>query len=102
MLVKLDAYLENNNQYIEQKETKIDKWRQHLGKAVSNEKRYEASIHLFEEYKSYKYDSAYTYAHQSLLLAQQLQNQGYVVEANYAIAFCLLSSGLFKVHSSRC
>lgn len=96
MLAKLDTYLKNNNQYIEQKETKIDKWRQHLGKAVSNEKRYEASIHLFEEYKSYKYDSAYAYAHQSLQLAQQLQNQGYIVEANSAIAFCLLSSGLFK------
>lgn len=96
MLVQLDTYLKNNNKFIEQKEAKIEEWRQHLGKAVSNEKRYEASIHLFEEYKSFKYDSAYTYAHQSLQLAQQLQNQGYVVEANSAIVFCLLSSGLFK------
>ena len=96
MLIRLDSYLEDNNRYIEQKEKQINLWRQNLGKAVSKEKCYEASIHLFEEYKSYKYDSAYTYAHQSLQLAQQLQNQGYMVEANSAIAFCLLSSGLFK------
>lgn len=96
MLIQLDTYLKESDQYTEQKEKRIAMWRQHLGKAVSKEKRYEGSIHLFEEYKSYKYDSAYAYAHQSLQLAQQLQVPGYVAEAKGAIAFCLLSSGLFK------
>ena len=71
-------------------EKQIAEWRQKLGEAVSDEKRYEASIHLFDEYKSYKYDSAYTYANRSLHLAEKLHNRGYVAEANGGIVFCLL------------
>ena len=96
MLVQLDIHLENSHKYVELKEKKIAAWRRELKKSVSDEKRYEAAIHLFDEYKSYKYDSAYTYAHQSLQLTQKLQNKGYVAESNCAITFCLLSSGLFK------
>ncbi len=96
MLVKLDTYLENSRRYIKQKETQINACRKKLTTASSDEKRYEASIGLFEEYKSYKYDSAYSYAHLSLQLAERLQHQGYMAESNCAIAFCLVSSGLFK------
>lgn len=96
MLVKLDNYLENSKQYTDQKEKQISEWRLQLGKAVSDEKRYEACIHLFNEYKSYKYDSAYAYANKCLHLAEKLHNRGYVAEANDGIVFCLLSSGLFK------
>lgn len=96
MLVQLDTHLANSKQYIDRKEKQIAEWRRKLGEAVSDEKRYEASIHLFDEYKSYKYDSAYTYANRSLHLAEKLHNRGYVAEANGGIVFCLLSSGLFK------
>ena len=96
MLVQLDTHLANSKQYIDRKEKQIAEWRRKLGEAVSDEKRYEASIHLFDEYKSYKYDSAYIYANRSLHLAEKLHNRGYVAEANGGIVFCLLSSGLFK------
>lgn len=96
MLAQLDHYLMKSSDYVDKKESRIAEWRRVLEKAVSDEKRYEASIHLFEEYKSYKYDSAYSYAHHSLQLAQRLQNSGYIAESNGAIVFCLLSSGLFK------
>lgn len=96
MLVQLDTHLANSKQYIDRKEKQIAEWRRKLGEAVSDEKRYEASIHLFDEYKSYKYDSAYIYANRSLHLAEKLHNRGYVAEANGGIVFCLLPSGLFK------
>lgn len=96
MLISLDSYLENSKQYADQKEKQISEWRLQLGQAVSDEKRYEACTHLFNEYKSYKYDSAYAYANKSLHLAEKLHNRGYVAEANGNIVFCLLSSGLFK------
>lgn len=96
LLIQLDQYLEKSTEYVDKKEARIAEWRRVLGKSVSDEKRYEASIHLFEEYKSYKYDSAYSYAHHSLQLAERLQNPGYIAESNGAIVFCLLSSGLFK------
>ena len=89
LLIQLDQYLEKSTEYVDKKEARIAEWRRVLGKSVSDEKRYEASIHLFEEYKSYKYDSAYSYAHHSLQLAERLQNPGYIAESNGAIVFCL-------------
>ena len=96
LLCLLDAYLQESHEYVNRKEERIGEWRQRLACSLADEKRYEATIHLFEEYKSYKYDSAYSYAQQSLALAEKLQNVGYVVESKCAIAFCLVSSGLFK------
>lgn len=96
MLIRLDTYLKDSELYVGQKEKQIAEWRQQLYEAVSDEKRYDACIHLFDEYKSYKYDSAYAYANKSLELAGKLHNRGYVAEANGRIVFCLLSSGLFK------
>lgn len=96
MLVRLDKCLEESKQYVDRKEKQIAGWRLELGNAVSDEKQYEACIHLFNEYKSYKYDSAYAYANKCLHLAEKLNNRGYVAEANGGIVFCLLSSGLFK------
>ncbi len=96
MLGRLDNFLEHKNLYVEQKEQTIAGWRRQLKQAVSDEKRYEACMHLFDEYKSYKYDSAYVYANKCLILANNLDNSGYVAEAKSGIVFCLLSSGLFK------
>lgn len=96
MLVQLDTYLDNNKLYIEKKEKQISKCRQQLHSSTNDQQRYNASIELFYEYKSYKYDSAYSYANKSLHLAQKLNNHRYIVEANRGIVFCLLSSGLFK------
>ena len=96
MLIKLDEYLLHQNDYEQQKKKQINKWDSIYISSISDEKRYEASINLFNEYKSYKYDSAYYYSHHALQLAQKLQNKGYIVESNNAIVFCLMSSGLFK------
>lgn len=96
LLLQLDACLEESSRYVEQKEARIAEERTRLRQARSDTARYAACMSLFEEYKSYKYDSAYSYANRSLELARRLRHRGYVTEANCGIAFCLLSSGLFK------
>lgn len=96
VLNQLDYYLDNSQQFIDNKERIIKQWRTEYNCSTSGERRYEASIRLFDEYKSYKYDSAYTYAYRSLQLAERLDNKGYIAEAKNAIVFCLFSSGLFK------
>ncbi|KAA6312940.1 hypothetical protein EZS27_036208, partial [termite gut metagenome] len=96
LFIQLDYYIDRNNVYILQKEDKIKTVRQNLFTATNDHQRFMACHNLCEEYKSYKYDSAYVYANKSLDAAFRLNNQAYIAKANESIAFCLLSSGLFK------
>ena len=97
MFVELDKYIARSSYYMNLKETKIHKIKNELH-ATSNVS-YEQLHHyanLFEEYKSYKYDSAYVYAIKTLEIAHKLNNPEKIVEAKVRLVFCFLSSGLFK------
>lgn len=95
-LKQLDVCLQNKAEYDKVKEKEILKHRNALNKARSAETRYKACIKLYDEYKSYMYDSAYAYATRSVAIAHQLKNVNYQVEADCAVTFCLLSAGLYK------
>ena len=58
--------------------------------------RYGTTRALFEEYKSYKYDSAFAYATRMGELAARLESPDSRVEAGCATVFCLISAGLYK------
>lgn len=51
---------------------------------------------LFEEYRSYVYDSAYVYVKQLLDIATSLDDKDKIVSSKTKLGFCYLSSGLFK------
>ena len=51
---------------------------------------------LYEEYQSYKYDSAYAYAREMARLAAAAELPDARVEAGCATTFCLISAGLYK------
>lgn len=96
ILRALDLHLEKSATYIEKKENKIHELRNATHSQQNEETLYRNYIALFEEYKSYKYDSAYYYANKSLLLAEKMKNRTFVIIAKTKLAFCLASSGLFK------
>lgn len=96
LLHQLDMYIENSHRYTEQKEAQIADLRKQLSHVQDSNTLYRLNIDLFNEYKSYKYDSAFHYAFHSLRIAQKLNHKRYEVEAYNSIVFCLLSSGLFK------
>lgn len=58
--------------------------------------RFNGYSQLFEAYKVFNYDSAFTYARQLQATAQQLGDPGRITFARLKLDFCLLSSGLFK------
>ena len=97
MFVVLDKFITQSNYYMNLKETKIHKIMNEL--SASSNASYEQLDHyaaLFEEYKSYKYDSAYVYAIKTLDIANKLNNPDKIIEAKVRLVFCFLSSGLFK------
>jgi type II secretory pathway pseudopilin PulG len=51
---------------------------------------------LYEAYKVYNYDSAYTYALRLTEIANHLENANYQAAAKLRLSFILLSGGLFK------
>lgn len=96
VLKKLDEYIAKKDYYIEQKETKISGLKKNLLTETNGTQRLNYYNELFNEYKSYKYDSAYVYAHKCLEIATSMNNPSHIIEAKEHIAFCYLSSGLFK------
>lgn len=98
ILKELDNCIENQKDYIAIKERKIDSLKNILRNTpVENtEQRYDLYLSIFDEYKSYKYDSAYVYTNKGILLSVETNNKNKLVQFKQNLAFCYLSSGLFK------
>ncbi|MBS1660750.1 MAG: tetratricopeptide repeat protein, partial [Bacteroidetes bacterium] len=58
--------------------------------------RFDATLCLYESYKVFNYDSAFTYARQLQELARQLGDPNRITYARVKMGFCLLSAGMFK------
>lgn len=95
-LLQLDECLKSKPEYDKAKEKSISKCKDTLHKARSLSTKYHACIRLYDEYKSYQYDSAYAYANRSQVFARRLNNADYQLESECAMVFCLLSAGLYK------
>jgi len=96
-LKELDNYIEKRDDYAKEKEKRISLLKNDLNIYNANEIQ-KLNIYnlLFDEYKSYKYDSAYVYAQKCLDVATQLNDKQKIANAKEHIAFCYLSAGLFK------
>ncbi|WP_117381111.1 DUF6377 domain-containing protein [Mucilaginibacter terrenus] len=58
--------------------------------------QFEVCNKLYDEYKSYQYDSAYVYANKLLSLSQSLHDKSKEDFSKIKMGFILLSSGMFK------
>ncbi|MFD2720984.1 DUF6377 domain-containing protein [Hymenobacter monticola] len=63
---------------------------------ASDNARFDLGVRIYEEYKAFKYDSAFAYCQRITQLAAQLRNPEKIELAKLKLAFVLLSSGLFK------
>ena len=95
-LDELDAELAKKAEYDARKEARIGQLRGRLRSALDDRERYAVTRELYEEYQSYKYDSAYAYAQEMARLAAAADFPDARVEAGCATTFCLLSAGLYK------
>lgn len=97
ILTALDKSLAMKAHYEKIKVERINRLREALsGRHGRAADIYRLNKKLFDEYKSYKYDSAYHYATRALQVATQLRNADHIVEARCDVVFCLLSAGLYK------
>ncbi|RKR83552.1 hypothetical protein BDD43_3762 [Mucilaginibacter gracilis] len=84
--------------YDSQKENAILKLKKSLASVSKSnfEVQYNICLKLYDEYKSYQYDSAYVYAGKMLELSGGLKDKSKKDYSKIKIAFILISSGMFK------
>ncbi|SHE72658.1 DUF6377 domain-containing protein [Dysgonomonas macrotermitis] len=92
----LDKEIKNRSIYYSAKENRITNLKLSLFNAVSDNDKFFLNNEIYNEYKSYQYDSAYVYAGKTKYIADGLNNNELQVKANCNLLFCFMSSGLFK------
>ncbi|MDU0368855.1 DUF6377 domain-containing protein [Hymenobacter endophyticus] len=62
----------------------------------NDEAKFDLGLRIYEEYKAFKYDSAFVYSQKITRIARQLNSPEKTEVAKLKLAFILLSSGMFK------
>lgn len=99
LLKDLDKALLDKNIYVKQKYSRINILKKSIHKftlSQDNRSLYSSYMSLFDEYKSFKYDSAYYYLEEAKSKAFHLKDQQLISKSRIKEGFVLLSSGLFK------
>ena len=96
ILTTLDKELEQKEHYTNVKLQRIGSLTDRLSHTSGTDAVYDLNSELFNEYSSFKYDSAYVYADRCIALAKKLNDYDRMVEAHCHKVFCLLSSGMLK------
>lgn len=98
-LRQLDNSLAHRDLYDRQRVERIEGLKKELAQIEklpnkkSNDKYYELMYSLYNEYKSYCYDSAHHYAEECLAVAKLNQQDDQIIEASNAVSFTLISAG---------
>ena len=96
-LKELDACIEKRASFEEIKKQRIKSLEGKFYRANSSlANRYQLSVALFNEYRSYKYDSAYTFAERMLGYAEKIKDPNFIAESKINLAFSCVSAGLYK------
>jgi len=96
-LKKLDACIEKRSEYEASKIQRIKKLESALEKDnIQLANQYGLYAGLYNEYQSYKYDSAYSFAGKMLSSAKKLNDKNKIVRSKIALGFSCMSAGLYK------
>ena len=95
-LRQLDKSLAQRETYEQNRVKRINELRNGLQQAKSEGRYFEQLQKLYEENKSYCYDSARYYASECLSVAMEANDQLRVQEAKNAIVFSLISAGILS------
>ncbi len=96
LLNRLNDVLANKEIFVKQKLTRIEGLNSELKRAGDLKAEYTLYKRLFDEYKTFSYDSAYSYSKKMLAAAKELNDPLKVAMAKMDLGFTLISSGMFK------
>lgn len=97
LLSQLNQALAHKSEYDSQRLKRIAALTAKFTSSQRNDNaKFDLGLRIYDEYKSFKYDSAFAYCQRINRLATQLKNPQKTEVAKLRLAFVLLSSGLFK------
>lgn len=99
IFIQLDKLLLQKQEFTKQKWQRIGSLNQQLKESERQKElqfQYQICASLFEEYKSFQYDSAFKYTDKMLNLAFSLRDRAKINNSKVNVSFILLSSGMFK------
>lgn len=92
----LNSEIDHRYSYYEEKEKRMETLRQQFHYRKKLPEKFETAGKLFEEYITYQYDSAYTYACRMAGIASQLNDRSLKTATNIHLLHCYVAAGLFK------
>jgi len=96
LLNELNKAIDHDDVYVNQKRSLIRSITKQISYANTPQQKYAIYDSLYNQYKSFSYDSAYYYAKKLRVIAAQLNTPFLIASTKTKLAFTLLSSGLFK------
>ncbi|OQP39986.1 hypothetical protein A4H97_17365 [Niastella yeongjuensis] len=98
LLQVLKSALKQQHLYVQEKEKRIGELRFALRTANSAgfNAQFNLCSKLFEEYRSYKFDSAFVYVRKLIALAERFQQKDNLIRSTIKLGSILLNSGLYK------
>ncbi|WP_126245880.1 DUF6377 domain-containing protein [Chitinophaga rhizosphaerae] len=96
MLRQLDETIRLTRDFDNSKYALLQSLKQQLAAATSPASQYDACIRLYNEYKSFNYDTAFSYALQLKKIAGDMNDPHRSAYADIKLGFILLSSGMFR------
>ncbi|WP_354578787.1 DUF6377 domain-containing protein [Hymenobacter sp. UYP22] len=97
LLNDLQAALAHKQDYDAQRWNRISVLTDAFNSSKRNdEAKFDLGLRIYEEYKAFKYDSAFVYSQKITRIARQLNSPEKTEVAKLKLAFILLSSGMFK------
>lgn len=96
LLTELDKVLDNEKEYITQKQVYLNRLKDQLANPkLSKSEQYLVFYALAQEYEPFMCDSAIYYAKKSLVQAVELNNEGWLYDSKIQLARCEAKAGLF-------
>lgn len=96
LLKVLDKTVDNYQIYSNKKEAQLNKLKELLKITSTNTQRFNICGQLYDEYRSYKSDSALTYARVKLQIAEKLNDIHSLTNARLNLAAIMGTTGLYK------
>ncbi|MEH0153461.1 DUF6377 domain-containing protein [Limibacter armeniacum] len=95
---QLDEILSKKEFYEQQKLERIKKLKRQLSvnQGASLRAKFDLNNKLYQEYKSFVFDSAFQYSNRLIDISYQLNDESLIGYAKINLGFTLLSSGMFK------
>ncbi len=96
LLKALDKTVDSCQIYSARKEEKLNRLKELLKIAPTDEQRYTVCAQLYNEYNNYTSDSALLYARKKLQIAEKLNNKRNITDARLNLSFIMVTVGMYK------